>query len=681
VSQLPPAEGTVVPPLVVTSRGVDVDDLTLARSASGLLGVFNRAGVLGLADVHTATAVSRMSRVDDETVQLALALTVRALRMGSVCIDLGTIASTVFNESEEEVDVSALPWPDPGRWQATCATSPLVTPDPWPPGTRPLRMAHGLLYLERYWQQEETVRTQLVARAAEMAPQVDLAHTRRGLERLFSGAGLAAHEPDRQRLAAAVSALSWVTVVAGGPGTGKTTTVARLLALLRNQPGPPVRIALAAPTGKAAARLEEAVRSAAADLAGEDRDRLGELSASTLHRLLGWQPGNRGRFRHNAHNHLPYDVIVVDEMSMVSLTMMARLLEAVRPSSRLILVGDPDQLSSVEAGAVLADITRAPGTPDPTLADRLAELGLLGREAAAQVTETLPAPEPKHAQVLEPAAEPDLTAGPGPATEPADASTLSAPVHGVVELTHTWRYGGAIDELARAIRDSDGDAAIAVLTSGSEHLLFVEADVEHGEGLQQLERQVRTAGRALHRAAQDGDVPAALTALDAHRLLCAHRRGPFGVLRWSREVERWLTDAVPGYADDGEWYLGRPLLVTANDYELGLYNGDTGVVLQTPHGVRAAFARGGDPSLIAPVRLDAVQTMHAMTVHRAQGSQFACVSVMLPPPTSPLLTRELLYTAATRATERVQIFGSEEAVRRAVLRPANRASGLRGRLG
>jgi exodeoxyribonuclease V alpha subunit len=327
-------------------------------------------------------------------------------------------------------------------------------------------------------------------------------------------------------------------------------------------------------------------------------------------------------------------------MSMVSLTMMARLLEAVRPSSRLILVGDPDQLSSVEAGAVLADITQAGGPPDATLGSRLAELGL-------------------------------LRGGDTPETPP---------VQGVVQLRHTWRYGGAIDRLARAIRASDPDATIEVLRSGSPALVFADVDVEHAKGLQALERQVRVAGCALHQAAVAGDVTGAIAALDQHRLLCAHRRGPYGVLRWSLEIERWLTEAVPGYGHDGEWYLGRPLLVTANDYEMGLFNGDTGVVVDTADGVRAAFARGGEAALVAPVRLDAVQTMHAMTVHRAQGSQFACVSVIMPPPESRLLTRELLYTAATRATQQVQIFGSEEAIRRAVLRPASRASGLRGRL-
>ena len=614
-------------------------DLALAVSATGLLRVFNRAGVLGLADVHTAAAVSRMAGVQDERVQLACALTVRALRMGSVCIDLATVGGTVFDESEEQIDVSGLPWPDPADWLDACRGSALATNGPEGAGDRPLRLAHGLLYLERYWQQEETVRAQLQARLDADPPEAEGARVRDALARLFRGTGLG-DEEDLQRLTAAVSAYSWVTVLAGGPGTGKTTTVARLLALLRDQPGPALRIALAAPTGKAAARLEEAVRSAAADLDQPDRDRLGDLSASTLHRLLGWMPGNRNRFRHDARLHLPFDVVVVDEVSMVSLTMMARLLEALRPSCRLILVGDPDQLSSVEAGAVLADITAASGAADPRLQERLRRLDLL----------------------------PDHTAG-------------SGPVHGVVRLQHTWRYGGAIDDLAHAIRGADPDAAVAVLRSGAPGVLFAEVDVEHGQGLEPLEQQVRAAGRQLHDAAVAADVPAALRALDLHRLLCGHRRGPYGVQRWSREVERWLSSALPGYADDGEFYVGRPLLVTANDYDLGLYNGDTGVVVQTDSGVRAAFARGGAATLVAPVRLDSVQTMHAMTVHRAQGSQYSCVSVLLPPPDSPLLTRELLYTAATRATEQVQVFGSEESVLRAVQRPANRASGLRGRFG
>ncbi len=615
----------------------------LARQSSGLLAQFNLAGVLGVADVHTAQTVARIGQESDERIQLALALAVRALRNGSVCVDLRTVHAVVFDEDEEGVDVSALPWPEPEEWLAACAASRIVADGAAHPGGRPLRLTAGLLYLERYWRQEELVREELQRRYAAAPPAIDADRIAAALPRLFTGTGLPSGKLDRQRLAATLSALSWVTVLAGGPGTGKTTTVARLLALLTDQPGRPLRIALAAPTGKAAARLEEAVRSAAAQLGDADRERLGDLNASTLHRLLGWLPSSRGRFRHDANNHLPHDVVIVDEMSMVSLTMTARLLEAVRPSARLILVGDPDQLSSVEAGAVLADIVRAPGDPDTALAGRLAAL------------EVVRAEDPP-------------------------------PVHGVVQLTHTWRYGGAIDALARAIRAADADATVRVLRSGAEDVRFHEVDLDPTAGpadpelVAELSEQVIGTGRRTRQAAAAGEVDLALRELDGHRLLCAHRRGPYGVLRWSVDVERWLVDAIPGYAEEGEWYVGRPLLVTANDYEMGLYNGDTGVIVNTPAGVRAAFARGAAASLYPPVRLDSIQTVHAMTVHRAQGSQFGTVSFVVPPPESPLLTRELLYTAVTRASGRVRVLGSEAAIRRAVQRPANRASGLSLRL-
>lgn len=625
-----------------------------AHRADGLLGAFNRAGVLGVADVHTAQAIGRIARDDRQEVQLAVALTVRALRAGSVCIDLRTVADAVFadttaDDADEQLDVSTLEWPQPQSWIAACTDSPLVAGADEPDG-KPLRMTDGLLYLERYWRQEETVRSQLRQRAAAPPPVVDTERLHAGLRRIFDSAGLNPDEPDLQRRAAAISVLRWVSVLAGGPGTGKTTTVAKLLALLQDQhdptPGRPLRVALAAPTGKAAARLEEAVRAATAQLPEQDRERIGDLTASTLHRLLGWVPTSRSRFVHHGRNHLPYDVVVVDEMSMVSLTLMARLTDALRPDARLVLVGDPDQLSSVEAGAVLADIAGARTAPDPALAAALSAVS----------------------------------------DEPED---FQQPARPVVRLQHTWRFGGAIDQLARAIRASDPDRVMEILRSGDPALVFAEPIADptaagdaaiDPASLQQLRSAVVGSARQMRDSADAGEVGAALAALDQHRLLCAHRRGPYGVSRWTREILRWLGDAIDGYASVGEWYPGRPLLITANDYELSLYNGDTGVLVQTPRGVRAAFARGGEPTMIAPVRLDAVQSVHAMTVHRAQGSQFRAVSFIVPPADSPLLTRELLYTAVTRATEQVLVVGTEQAIRRATLRPANRASGLRNRL-
>jgi exodeoxyribonuclease V alpha subunit len=648
----------------------DAHDPRMARAATGVLGAFNTAGVLEPADVHVATRIGRLGGEHRDDVLLALALAVRGLRLGSVCVDLAAVRRTVLGAGDEPVDVSALPWPEPASWVAACSASPLVADGARAPDGHPLRLVDGLLYLERYWRQEELVRIELAARTQAPARSAfdtsapggpaaddgDLARLRAGLDALFGAAG----DPreDRQRLAAAVAALRPVTVLAGGPGTGKTTTVAKILTLLHDRPGPrmsdertrrvfeeptppeggssvrtppgggpsvetPPRIALAAPTGKAAARLQAAVREAGG----------GDVPASTLHRLLGWQPG-RGRFRHDRYDRLPYDVVVVDETSMVSLTMMARLLDAVRPDARLVLVGDPDQLASVEAGAVLGDLARAPGRPEPHLDAALAALGLPG-----------------------------------------------GVVNGVVTLEHVWRFRGAIAEFARAVQAGDSDAAVALLRTGAHDLEFAETDSAAAPDAVRVD--VVEAGVALTVAAAADDVPAALAALEHHRVLCGHRRGPYGVTRWSREIERWLAEALPpilgtDVAALGEWYPGRPVLVTANDYDTGLYNGDTGVVVATPDGPRVAFPGRAEP--LAPSRLAEVATVHAMTVHRGQGSQFARVTVVLPPAESPLLTRELLYTAVTRAREFVRVVGSEAAVRAAVARPVSRASGLRHRL-
>lgn len=595
-----------------------------ALHADGLLGVFHDAGVLGLADVHVARRLGILGGEGAEEVLLACALAVRAVRSGSVCVDLTAVQSSVPDDEDAPVDLSVLPWPPAAQWPATCARSPLVSaPDEdW----TPLRLVGGLLYLDRYWQEEQRVRTSLDDRALSPPPVVDPAAVRASLTRLFGGPG-----PDRQRLAVAVAVTGWVTVLAGGPGTGKTTTVARLLAVLRDQPGPPPRIALAAPTGKAAARLAEAVQ--AADLGPP-------LPAATLHRLLGWRPGNRSRFRHDRTNHLPYDVVVVDETSMVSLTLMSRLLDAVRPDARVVLVGDPDQLASVEAGAVLGDLVARAALP---AGSALGPSG--GGERRAALADLVPD---------------DLTRA------DRDDPALG---NGVVRLSRIWRFGGGIAALATAVRDGDGDEAVRLLRAGGPLSLEAEGSVTG------LRADVVSAGAPLVAAAQAGDATGALAVLDQHRLLCAHRRGPYGVGHWAGEVASWL--AAAGLRPEGDHAVGRAVIVTSNDHELHLYNGDTGVLVAGPRGPVAAFARAGGPLLLSPSRLPHVQSIDALTVHRCQGSQFTAVTLLLPPPESPLLTRELLYTALSRATERVRVIGSEEAVRAAVARPIVRASGLR----
>jgi len=619
---------------------VDLTDVRYAARATGTLAAFNRAGVLTAADVHVAATLGRLAGEADEQVQLAAAFAVRGVRLGSVCVDLSRVRGTATaDDSEEPVDLDALPWPEPAGWASRCEASPLVAIGVTGPTDRPLRLVDGLLYLDRYWRQEEQVRVELEARAARTPPYVDESRLSEALRRFFPG-----DAPDHQRLAAAACATGWVTVVAGGPGTGKTTTVARLLAVLDAVLDPPPRVALAAPTGKAAARLQQAVAEESARLTAGGLPAAHPVAASTLHRLLGWRRGSHSRFRHDRSNRLPYDVVVVDETSMVSLTLMARLLEAVRPDARLVLVGDPDQLASVEAGAVLGDLVARPprASPDPH-ADHVAAL---------------------------------LPADVGTVTEV--AAELR---NDVVRLRTTYRFGGTIASLAEAIRLGRPDDVLTALRSGQPDVEFLESvslDARTPLGVDALRRDVETAGRALISAARAGEVPAALDALESHRLLCAHRLGPYGVHRWSAEVERWLAPVIEGNVAEGEWYVGRPLLVTANDYALKLYNGDTGVIVDGgSRGPLAAFRQGGDTMLLPPIRLSAVQTVYAMTVHRGQGSQFQRVSVLLPPGDSPLLTRELLYTAVTRAREFVRVVGSEEAVRAAAERPIVRASGLR----
>ncbi|MEC4765306.1 exodeoxyribonuclease V subunit alpha [Mycobacterium sherrisii] len=548
-----------------------------ACGATGLLREFADAEVLDSSDVHVAQRLTALAAESDETVALAVALVVRALRTGSVCLDLRSVKG--------HVGADGLPWPAADEWLGAVRASPLA-------GVLPvIRVDGDLLYLDRYWREEQQVYADVTRMVATAPKRVST-----DIDRLFPSGF------EEQRAAAEVALSQGLTVLTGGPGTGKTTTVARLLALLAG--GTRLRIALAAPTGKAAARLQEAVQLEVGRLSAADQQALSGLQATTLHRLLGSRPDTSARFRHNRANRLPHDVIVVDETSMVSLTMMARLLEAVRPDARLILVGDPDQLASVEAGAVLADLV-----------------------------------------------------------EGLDESRLAA-------LKTPHRFGESIGALAAAIRTGDADAAVDVLRAGGEHIEWIDTD----EPAEQLRKVVVPHARRLREAAILGDADEALRTLDEHRLLCAHRRGPYGVRFWNRQVERWLAEET-GEPIWSDWYAGRPVLVTANDYGLGLYNGDTGVTLMRDGVLRAAIA-GSELKEFATSRLTDVDTMHAMTIHKSQGSQADEVTVLLPQQDSRLLIRELFYTAVTRAKEKIRIIGPESSVRAAIAQRAVRASGL-----
>ncbi len=615
----------------------------IATGATGLLRVFNEIGVLSAADVQVAVRLAELVGNTDEALRLAAALAVRGPRLGHVFVDLRTIRETASVESDEPVDLSLLPWPEPREWISTVGSSELVAvgEDDRRPA-RPLRLLGSRLYLDRYWREERSVASDLGALAAGAGGVSELGLVD-GLARLFP-----TDADQRQRDAAAAAVRRRFAVVAGGPGTGKTTTVARIVALLAEQAAArgeraPL-VALAAPTGKAAARLQEAVHEETARLpvSHEIQRLLLGLRASTLHRLLGWRPGSHSRFAHERGNRLPHDVVIVDETSMVPLSLMARLVEAVRSDARLILVGDPGQLTSIEAGVVLGDIV---GTGTGT--------GTGGGDGGGD-------------------------GGGG------GAAAGAAIGQGIVVLERVHRYGGGIARLADAIRQGDGDGAIAALRSAPGAVTWLPLDVEDAKADVELElvrdRAVASA-RAVLGAAQAGEALSALNALGGFRLLCAHRRGPYGVSDWTSRVQAWLSAAVGSLDLDQRDYVGRPLLVTENDYELGLYNGDTGVIVEgEAEGARAVFERGGELLRFSPLRLGAVETVYAMTVHKSQGSQFDTAAVLLPSTESRILTRELLYTAVTRARRELILAGTEAAVRHAVARPVARASGLRERL-
>ncbi|HXB37122.1 MAG TPA: exodeoxyribonuclease V subunit alpha, partial [Acidimicrobiales bacterium] len=608
-------------------QAVDAFDALVARAAAGRLQLFNAAGILTPSDFHVGRCLSELGGVTDEAVQLAAAFAARAPRLGPVCVDLRTIRHTASSDIDSDVEVESLPWPEPNEWLRALALSGLAGED------RPLHLEGPNLYLNRLWLDEVAVGRDLLRRAKAPAPAVDDALLAQGLATLLRE-DPDDEDPDHlQSIAAATAVLRLLSVIAGGPGTGKTTTVARVLALLDAQAaasgGPPPLIALAAPTGKAAARLEEAVRAEAGRMDVDDasRARLQALRGTTIHRLLGFDPGNRTRFRHHAGNRLRHDVVVVDETSMVSLSMMARLLEAVRADARLVLVGDPEQLASVEAGAVLGDVV-GPATA-----------GMCMREPARD----------------------RVAAATGHRVPPTDGAQHSAIGDGVVALRYVRRHRGGIADLARAIQRGDADGALGVLTAGGSNVQWIQAGVGDA-GAPELS-VIRTLaienGRTAIEAARAGVAESALDALGRFRLLCAHRRGPEGVTTWTRQIEAWLVGDVEGFSTGVDWYVGRPLIITENDHKLQLFNGDVGVVVRgADRPMVAAFERGGEVVTVSPTRLAAVDTVYAMTVHKSQGSQFHTVAFVVPAAGSRLLTRELLYTAVTRAQERLIVVGA-----------------------
>ncbi|WP_160288123.1 exodeoxyribonuclease V subunit alpha [Pseudomonas knackmussii] len=664
-----------------------------------LLGQWAERGWLRELDRAFAAFLVEQAPDAEPRLILAAALASHQLGRGHVCLDLeATLADSRFALSlppDGELEGTPLTLPgelldglDLAGWQAALADPRLVGEGT---GATPLVLAGPRLYLRRYWQYEREVRAgidQRLARSEELRAVLPVDALRQALDALFPKKEGA--PADWQKLACALAAGNAFGIVTGGPGTGKTTTVVRLLALLQSLASArPLRIRLAAPTGKAAARLNESIAGAVQKLeldglpGGEGLREHIPTEVTTLHRLLGSRPDSR-QFRHHPGNPLALDLLVVDEASMVDLEMMSALLGALPAKARLILLGDKDQLASVEAGAVLGE-----------LCSRAREGHYQGatRDWLEQVS-----------------------------GERIDDALLDA--HGlaldqaVAMLRHSHRFSSAsgIGQLAEAVNAGDVDATRAVWERGYADLARLALDAKDSRSLRELVVEgggrfflnaasregvappqgyrhylqvLRDGQPALH-AGQDAFDAWAKQVLEAHgqfQVLCALRRGPWGVEGLNLRIAELLQGEGLIQAS-GPWYLGRPLLVTRNDYGLGLMNGDIGITLALPReqdgelrwALRVAFADGkGGIKWVLPSRLQAVETVFAMTVHKSQGSEFTHAALVLPDALNPILTRELVYTGITRARSWFSLASAgrgQWVLESAIQRRVQRASGL-----
>ncbi|WP_250450969.1 AAA family ATPase [Caballeronia sp. ATUFL_M2_KS44] len=608
----------------------------------------------------------------------------------------------------------------------------------------------GRLYLARYFDYERRLAVALVERARgariDVSPR-ELAQEAQRIARYFGEVSRDADDIDWQRVAALVALAGRLTIVSGGPGTGKTTTVVGVLAcLLDADPG--LRIALAAPTGKAAQRMQEALIERADKLPPELAGRLPRTSF-TLQRLLGVLPD--GGFRHHRDNPLPYDVIVVDEASMIDVALAAHLLEAVAPSSRLVMLGDKDQLSAVEAGAVFAELSAQPAFSEGG-ARRIA--GALGvdlarlraalpsvnathtragdaREPAPDAFDDLFASEDDPAGRADPAHRrseahdegyadlfadhdaytsdeasnaddegyADLFATIGDTSRDADDEPNDkAPLTDcVVWLARNYRFGldSAIGRLSIAIRNGDAKAALNTLdatpSTASEAPGAVLFDDGHAtlsdRTLAHLAKGFAPYADALASLLRNERAPAdeaaLFDALNRFRVLCATRKGPRGVDEVNARIASKVREqAGIALALGAQWFAGRPVIVTRNDYALGLFNGDIGIALPGANGALRVAFRMADGSLryVSPAALPPHDTAFALTVHKSQGSEFEQAALVLPGSFVRVLSRELVYTAITRAKRRIEVIGSAAIFAQAVDTPTRRDSGLAARM-
>ena len=542
--------------------------------------------------------------------RLVVVLASNAVGQGNLCLNLADIAGQMVKVNGKEL---LLPRLDVLLEQL--GKSPVVSMNGQ--HHRPLVLDEaGRLYLYRYWRNEHDLAATILHKAGAFAGNIDAKTLQSSLARLFpEGAD------ERQKEAAMVALQRQFCVISGGPGTGKTSTVVRILALLLEQDGKKKqRIAMAAPTGKAAARLKASVNAIRQSLDCSDEVKVAiPDDVVTIQRLLG-TISDSTHFRHSAKNPLPFETVIIDEASMVALPLMSALVNALKPNARLILLGDKDQLASVEAGAVLGDLCNA--------------------------------------------------AGDGCQSSPLSASLV------VLEKNYRFQSGSGIAEISRAVNAGAADEALALLKSNAANTIRWQP-MPAREALSNALAPTVVEGYQAYLEANSPEE--ALERFDRFRILCALRDGSYGVSGLNLLVETIL--ARKGLiAPATTFYQSRPILITINDYAMRLFNGDIGILFPDPEhgGALRAFFPTPDGALrsIPPERLPAHETAYAMTIHKSQGSEFEHVLMLLPPVESELLTRELLYTGITRAKKSVELWANETVFCAAVRKKRERNSGL-----
>ncbi|WP_217988391.1 exodeoxyribonuclease V subunit alpha [Aliifodinibius salipaludis] len=557
-------------------------------------------------------------------------------RQGHVCLSLDEYAGQpTFEDERVEISLKA---PALDQWRLALEECPAVGK---PGDYKPLILDNSdRLYMHKLWNYERTLGEELVKRSRQQEDNIDVSLLRDGLTRLFTDSS---QNPDWQQVAAATSIRNNLSIISGGPGTGKTSTVVRVLALILEQyqdREEKLNIALSAPTGKAAARLQDSIASAkeGLDISEEIRASIPE-KAQTLHQLLGARRYS-SQFKHHAENPVPYDLVVVDEASMVDQALMSKLVEALFDETRLILLGDKNQLASVEAGSVLGDICDVDGNQySGHYTDWLNTLSLnIPDEFVINESNSL-----------------------------TDNITL---------LTKSYRFASdsGIARLSKAVNSGNASHALSLLESADTDDVTFESIVDSSELESVLEQKIP----AYFQHLLESESPLeAVKKLNRLGVLAAHRRGPWGIIHLNKLIEQILQaqSLIPKYA---QWYPGKKVIVNTNDYALELFNGDTGVCLSDQTGdLKIYFESEGEVRGISPSRLPDHNTAYALTVHKSQGSEFDEVMLVLPRTVSKVVNRELLYTAITRARTKITVAGKKLILKKGIQRKIRRSSGLR----